>query len=163
MDLLGVIHAYCGEAIFHRFSMSGIGYAMDALTFKTSSVQISNSPCDNYQGNYPLLTDNGNYEVIIVGSGMSGCSAAYYITRNRPGTKILILDGQAAPGGNANRDDLSPIPDIASTATAYAVQPYAPFLTDIYTTTIRRPGSIGRITWCRPRSTVTSLIVRHHM
>ncbi len=105
------------------------------LTFKNSSVLISSSPCDKYTGNYPLIADTGNYEVIIVGSGMSGCSAAYYLTRNRPGTKILILDGQATPGGNANRDDLSPIPDIASTATAYAVQPYAPFLTDIYTTT----------------------------
>ena len=105
------------------------------LTFKKSSVLISSSPCDSYQGSYPLLTDNGKYEVIIVGSGMSGCSAAYYITRNRPGTKILILDGQATPGGNAARDDLSPIPDIASTATAYAVQPYAPFLSDIYDTT----------------------------
>ena len=92
------------------------------LTFRKSSVLISSSPCDSYSGSYPLLTDNGNYEVIIVGSGMSGCSAAYYITRNRPGTKILILDGQATPGGNANRDDLSPIPDIASTATAYAVR-----------------------------------------
>ncbi len=105
------------------------------LTFKSSSVVISSSPCDKYTGSYPIVTDNGNYDVIIVGSGMSGCSAAYYLTRNRPGTKILIVDGQATPGGNANRDDLSPIPDIASTATAYAVQPYAPFLTDIYNTT----------------------------
>jgi len=105
------------------------------LTFKSSSVVISSSPCDKYTGSYPITADNGNYEVIIVGSGMSGCSAAYYITRNRPGTKILILDGQATPGGNANRDDSSPIPDIASTATAYAVQPYAPFLTDLYSTT----------------------------
>ena len=105
------------------------------LTFKTSSVLIASSPCDKFAGSQPILTDNGSYEVIIVGSGMSGCSAAYYITRQRPGTKILILDGQATPGGNANRDDFSPIPDIASTATAYAVQPYAPFLTDIYNTT----------------------------
>ncbi len=105
------------------------------LTFKTNSVLISSSPCDSFQGNQPMLADNGNYEVIIVGAGMSGCSAAYYITRQRPGTKILILDGQRTPGGNANRDDAAPIPDIASTATAYAVQPYAPFLIDIYNTT----------------------------
>jgi spermidine dehydrogenase len=105
------------------------------LTFKTSSVVVAPSKCDTFSGSLPILTDNGNYEVIIVGSGMSGCSAAYYATRNRPGTKILILDGQAGPGGNANRDDSSPITDIASTATAYAVQPYAPFLTDLYTTT----------------------------
>lgn len=105
------------------------------LTFKSDSVVISPSPCDSYQGSQPILADNGNYEVIIVGSGMSGCSAAFYLTRQRPGTKILILDGQATPGGNANRDDAAPIPDISSTATAYAVQPYAPFLDDIYNTT----------------------------
>jgi len=105
------------------------------LTFKTNSVVVSPSPCDSYQGSQPILVDNGNYEVIIVGSGMSGCSAAFYITQQRPGTKILILDGQPTPGGNANRDDASPIPDIASTATAYAVQPYATFLSDIYDTT----------------------------
>ncbi len=105
------------------------------LTFKTNSVQVSSSPCDNFQGSQPILTDNGAYDLIIVGSGMSGCSAAFYLTRQRPGTKILILDGQRTPGGNANRDDAPPIPDIASTATAYAVQPYAPFLDDIYNTT----------------------------
>ena len=105
------------------------------LTFKTDSVLISSSPCDSYQGSQPILVDNGNYELIIVGSGMSGCSAAYYSTRQRAGTKILILDGQPTPGGNANRDDAAPIPDVASTATAYAVQPYAPFLDDIYNTT----------------------------
>jgi spermidine dehydrogenase len=105
------------------------------LTFKTSSVVISPSPCDNYRGSQPILTDNGKYEVIIVGSGMSGCSAAFYITQQRPGTKILILDGQPTPGGNSNRDDASPIPDIASTATAYAVKPYATFLSDIYSAT----------------------------
>lgn len=105
------------------------------LAFKTNSVQISSSPCDSFQGSQSILADNGNYDVIIVGAGMSGCSAAFYITQQRPGTKILILDGQATPGGNANRDDAAPIPDVASTATAYAVQPYAPFLDNIYNTT----------------------------
>lgn len=105
------------------------------LTFRSNSVLISSSPCDSYQGSVPLLTDNGTYDVIIVGAGMSGCSAAFYLTQQRPGTKILILDGQRTPGGNANRDDTAPIPDIASTATAYAVQPYADFLNNIYNTT----------------------------
>jgi spermidine dehydrogenase len=102
------------------------------LTFKTNSVQIASSPCDTYQGSQPLLSDNGVYDVIIVGAGMSGCSAAFFIAQQRPNARILILDGQATPGGNANRDDAAPIVDVASTATAYAVQPYAPFLTNFY-------------------------------
>ena len=118
-------------------SVFNIGHWLrdNRLTFKTNSVLISPSPCDSYQGSQPILADNGNYEVIIVGSGMSGCSAAFFITRQRPGTKILILDGQPTPGGNANRDDAAPIPDISSTATAYAVPPYTAFLNDIYNTT----------------------------
>jgi spermidine dehydrogenase len=118
-------------------SVFNIGHWLrdNRLTFKSSSVVLSSSPCDSYQGSQPILADNGNYDVIIVGAGMSGCSAAFYITQQRPGTKILILDAQPTPGGNANRDDAPPIPDIASTATAYAVQPYAPFLTNIYNTT----------------------------
>jgi hypothetical protein len=90
------------------------------LTFKSNSLLISSSPCDSFQGSQPILTDNGNYEVIIVGSGMSGCSAAFYLTQQRPGTKILLLDGQRTPGGNANRDDAAPIPDVASTAALIA-------------------------------------------
>ena len=73
--------------------------------------------------------------MIIVGAGMSGVSAAYFLRRNRPGTRILILDGQPFPGGNAARDDAPPIPAISSTATAYAVAPYNDFLNDIYDTT----------------------------
>jgi len=45
------------------------------LTFKANSVVVSASPCDGIAGSMPILADNGNYEVIIVGSGMSGCSA----------------------------------------------------------------------------------------
>src|ERR1700730_335101 len=105
------------------------------LTFKGNSVVVSASPCDGIAGSMPILADNGSYEVIIVGSGMSGCSAAFHLTQQRSGTKILLLDGQRTPGGNANRDDAAPIPDISSAATAYAVQPYAPFLDNIYGTT----------------------------
>jgi NAD(P)-binding Rossmann-like domain len=110
------------------------------LNFKSTSVLISPSPCDNYQGSQPILPDNGTYDVIIVGAGMSGCSAAFYITQQRPGTRILILDGQPTPGGNANRDDAPPIPDIASTATATLFNPMRRFST----TSTARPAFFGR-------------------
>src|SRR5438270_6388226 len=95
------------------------------LTFRPNSITIAPSPCDNHQGTQPILTDNGSYDVIIVGGGMSGCSSAFYTSQARPGTKILILDGQRTPGGNANRDDAPPIPTVSSTGTAYGVAPYA--------------------------------------
>lgn len=107
------------------------------LTFSTNSVTIAPSimGCDDVQGTFPLLNDNGTYDAIIIGSGISGLSAAFYILRRRPGTRILILDGNPAFGGNAGRDDLPPIPGIASSAGAYAVSPYDDFLFEIYRTT----------------------------
>ena len=57
------------------------------ITFRTNSVLISHSSCDGFEGCQPIIADNGNYEVIIVGSGISGCSAAFYVTRQRPCTR----------------------------------------------------------------------------
>lgn len=107
------------------------------LTFKASTVTVapSSGGCDDVRGTFPILDDNGTYDVIIVGSGISGLSAAFYILRSRPGTRILILEGNSAFGGNAGRDDAPPIPSIASTAGAYAVTPYDDFLTEIYKAT----------------------------
>jgi len=39
------------------------------LSFRPNSVLIASSPCDSYQGSGPIIADNGNYEVIIVGAG----------------------------------------------------------------------------------------------
>ena len=107
------------------------------LTWSANQVVLAPSGfgCDPYAGTFPILDDGGTQHVIIVGAGMSGVSAAYFLRRNRPGTRILILDGQPFPGGNAARDDAPPIPAISSTATAYAVVPYNDFLNDIYDTT----------------------------
>jgi hypothetical protein len=107
----------------------------ERLTFSANSVNIKPAPYDNYQGNYPIVTDNGSYDVIVVGSGMSGLSAAFYLQQRRPGTKVLLLDANTTFGGNAGRDDAAPIPNIAATGGAYAVDPYADFLTEIYGTT----------------------------
>jgi NAD(P)-binding Rossmann-like domain len=104
----------------------------ERLTFAKTSVKLKSSPCDTRQGAFPIEADNGNYEVIIAGSGMSGLAAAFYLTRRRPGTRVLLLDVNAHFGGNAGRDDAPPIPAIAATGGAYAVTPYADFLLEIY-------------------------------
>src|SRR4029453_9599389 len=64
----------------------------------------------NREGTPPTPTGGGTYDVIIAGSGMSGLAAAFYLTRRRPGTRILILDVNATFGGNAGRDDAAPLP-----------------------------------------------------
>ena len=111
----------------------------ERLTFGASQITLAPAPPDGDSGTFPILADNGKYDVIIVGSGLAGLSAAFYIRNRRPGTRILILDGQPTFGGNSNRDDASPIPNIASTAGAYAVPPYADFQSEIYDAVGVRP------------------------
>jgi protoporphyrinogen oxidase len=42
---------------------------------------------------------NPEYDVIIVGAGMAGLSAAYRILTRRPDTKLLILESRERIGG----------------------------------------------------------------
>jgi spermidine dehydrogenase len=104
----------------------------ERLTFSRNNVRVRASACDSVQGSFPIQDDGGAYDVIIAGSGMSGLAAAFYLTRRRPGTRILILDVNASFGGNAGRDDQTPIPVPAGTGGAYAVTPYDDFLFEIY-------------------------------
>jgi len=39
------------------------------------------------------------YDVVIVGAGMAGLSAAYRILTERPSTKLLILESRGRVGG----------------------------------------------------------------
>jgi monoamine oxidase len=41
---------------------------------------------------------NPKYDVIVVGAGMAGLSAAYRILTQRPGTKLLILESRGRMG-----------------------------------------------------------------
>ncbi len=102
------------------------------LTFGMDSVTLAPGPCDPTSGTYSVKTDNGSYDVIITGSGISALSAAFFILRQRPGTRILMLDVNPSFGRNAGRDDAAPIPAIAATGGAYAVTPYADFLLEFY-------------------------------
>jgi spermidine dehydrogenase len=87
---------------------------------------------DTFSGSYPILPDAGRYDAIIVGSGISGFSAAFFLSQRAPKAKILILDANERLGGNAGRDYGPPLPTLSSTGSAYAVEPYADFLEEIY-------------------------------
>ncbi len=102
------------------------------LTFGKNSVSLASSPIDAAQGVFPLVEDLTGSEVVIIGSGISGLAAAFYLSRERLQTRILFLDANLVYGGNASSDGLSPIPVLASTGGAYGVAPYADFLKEIY-------------------------------
>ena len=102
------------------------------LAFHAHTVRLAPGAADPMQGDFPIHDEQERYDVVVVGSGLSGLSAAFYLRRRRPGTRILILDAKPGFGGNAGRDDAEPIPTIAATGGAYAVAPSADFLQEFY-------------------------------
>lgn len=93
------------------------------LEFTREGVTLRPSPIDSQSGKFALRQDPGRYDVIIVGSGLSGLSTAYHLRRERPGARLLLLDANLAMGGNAGRDDAPPLPAPAATGGAYAAEP----------------------------------------
>jgi spermidine dehydrogenase len=46
-----------------------------------------------------------HYDLIVVGAGISGLSAAYFYQKQHPGAKILVLDNHDDFGGHARRNE----------------------------------------------------------
>ncbi len=103
------------------------------LTFTSTSVRVAPAAYDDFQGTFPIHAADET-EVLVVGSGLSGLATAFFLQRQRPGTRVLLLDANPTFGGNAARDDAAPIPVIAATGGAYAVAPFADFLDELYST-----------------------------
>jgi spermidine dehydrogenase len=95
-------------------------------------VAVAASESDAVSGTFDVEPDSSAYDVIIVGSGLSGLSTAFWLSRMRPRATMLVLDVNAELGGNAGRDDASPLAFPSATGGAYAVAPYADFLRTFY-------------------------------
>ena len=111
-----------------------IGHWMrdERLTFRPHSVQVSAGMGDSMKGKFDIVDDSYRPDVVIVGSGMSGLSAAFYLSRKNPKINLLILDANSTFGGNAALDRSPPLPMVASTGATYAVAPYSDFLRELY-------------------------------
>lgn len=60
----------------------------------------------DFWGDHTALTDTGEtYDLIVVGAGISGLSAAHFYRAARPGARILILDNHDDFGGHAKRNE----------------------------------------------------------
>jgi spermidine dehydrogenase len=54
----------------------------------------------------PTVTGE-HYDLIVVGAGISGLSAAYFYKKAKPGARILILDNHDDFGGHAKRNEFT--------------------------------------------------------
>lgn len=55
--------------------------------------------------NGPLAERPENYDLIVIGAGISGLSAAYFYLKSRPHSRILVLDNHDDFGGHAKRNE----------------------------------------------------------
>jgi len=50
-------------------------------------------------------TDSGLYDLVVVGAGISGLSAAHFYRKQKPNARILLLDNHDDFGGHARRNE----------------------------------------------------------
>jgi hypothetical protein len=101
------------------------------LRFEPGAVTLAKG-CDGVEGAFPIVEDDKEFDVVVAGAGLAGLSAALFLLRRRPGTRILLLEANAYTGGNAGRDDMPPLPVPAPTAGAYCLAPSARYLKEFY-------------------------------
>src|SRR5690349_9001359 len=59
-----------------------------------------------YEGKHPDIIDLGEmFDCVVVGGGISGLSAALFVTRARSGRTCLVLDNHPIFGGEAKRNE----------------------------------------------------------
>ena len=62
--------------------------------------------------------DDGSYDVVIIGAGISGIGAAYRLAERNPGTRYVILERRERIGGTW---DLFRYPGVRSDSSIYAL------------------------------------------
>ena len=58
---------------------------------------------DEYVPGPPLAGDR-SVDVAIIGAGFTGLWTAYYLKRNRPDTRVIVLEREVAGYGPSGRD-----------------------------------------------------------
>ncbi|MDL4771596.1 NAD(P)-binding protein [Actinomadura xylanilytica] len=61
-----------------------------------------------WSGSRPITSTGEHYDLVVVGSGISGLSAAYFYRKAHPGASVLILDNHDDFGGHARRNEFYP-------------------------------------------------------
>ncbi|MEM7082797.1 MAG: FAD-dependent oxidoreductase [Pseudomonadota bacterium] len=56
---------------------------------------------------WPPQTPEAEYDLVVVGAGISGLAAAYYYRRKNPDARVLLLDNHDDFGGHAKRNEFT--------------------------------------------------------
>jgi len=101
------------------------------LQFENDSVNLLPGE-DEWVGTVAIEPEGDQYDVVIVGSGPSGLSAAFFVSKHHRNARILILEANSTFGGNSGRDNGAPLAVPAATGGLYTSTPDAEFLKEIY-------------------------------
>lgn len=76
---------------------------LDIETFRKKSFWLEGA-YENYTANAPLCGDK-TADLVIIGGGFTGLSAAYFIKERDPGIKIAVLEAEVSGYGASGRND----------------------------------------------------------
>ena len=98
------IEAFGADA--HDFTLPGDYYppAMTGLrgshdgSWETMHARVAGA-------NWPASEPHAEYDLVVVGAGISGLAAAQFFRRENPGARVLVLDNHDDFGGHAKRNE----------------------------------------------------------
>jgi len=115
-DFLKVMMVGAGSMMIPGCSGVNSNLPFDPLASMTPQTAIGGDSADNVAACHNFwwkrftksATDTGEeYDLAIVGAGLGGLTAAFYYHQKRPEAKILLLDGHADFGGEAQRNEMT--------------------------------------------------------
>jgi spermidine dehydrogenase len=97
-----------GQAFADKLSASGYPPALTGMRGShIGSFEVAHQLAREGRADWGPIEepDSDNYDLVVVGGGISGLAAAHYFRKASPGARILILDNHDDFGGHAKRNE----------------------------------------------------------
>jgi spermidine dehydrogenase len=97
------------------FGREEYGFALDSDYYPPAKTGLRGSHDGSWETmharvagkSWPRGAPDEEYDLVVVGGGISGLSAAHFYRKERPGARILILDNHDDFGGHAKRNEFT--------------------------------------------------------